>query len=96
MMKTAMNYLSEIYTATCNNHKNLRDFYEGKEGALRLAREIGHGLNDFPQCQHQNAITSSYSMICVRFYDLKPPVNAKEWNTEIFKATKKQGDRQTA
>lgn len=85
-MKTAMDYLEEIYQATNANKANLLNYYEGKEGALRLAREIGYGLNDFPEKEQHNAITSSYGKICVRFYNLRPPVNSKEWNMAMLKA----------
>lgn len=83
MTKTAREYMENVYRALQINHENLRKFYEGERGALRLAREIGYGLNDFPVEQHNDVLTSSYSYLCVRFYNLKPPINAKEWIREM-------------
>lgn len=82
-------YCKRIYDAAMSNYANLfRDggIYEGKEGCLRLAREYGYGLADYKtQKEIDNDIGSSYSVLCVRVYQLKPPVDAKEWIAEINK-----------
>lgn len=56
--------------------------YKGEEGALRLAREYHYGLKDFPTNEADDCIKNSYSKLCVRFYDLKPTINAKKWINE--------------
>lgn len=61
--------------------------YYGVEGAKRLARECGPALLDFPDGERQ--IWSTYSGICVRAYDLKPPIDAKTWLTEMNVGIKK-------
>jgi hypothetical protein len=75
--------LEALNVFRCNNRGYA--FYDGKEGSLRLAREYGYGLKDFGE-EDKKFITSSYSCLCVRFYDLKPFINAKEWSSEILKA----------
>lgn len=86
-------YCKTIYEAAISNYKNLfRDggIYEGKNGCLRLSREYGCGLADFEtQKEVDNDISSSYSVLCVRAYMLKPLVDAKEWVEEIYKGFKK-------
>lgn len=84
MTKTAKEYMENVYHALMGNRKNLMQLYEGKNGCLRLAREFGYGFNDFPKDQHRDIISSSYGYLCVRFYNLKPPVDAKDWVKEII------------
>jgi hypothetical protein len=55
------------------------NIYHGREGALRLAREYGYGLNDSPYHEAKEALQASYGIICVKGYNLKPPIDAKEW-----------------
>ena len=57
--------------------------YYGVEGAKRFARECGPALLDFPDGEKQAAAT--YSGICVRAYDLRPPIDAGIWLTELKK-----------
>ncbi len=85
---TATDYMENLYRALIINGKNLTEIYDGKEGALRLAREFGYGLNDFPEDQRKDIISSSYSYLCVRFYNLKPPIDAKDGIKEIYKQIK--------
>lgn len=80
----AKQYLDNIYRAMRANGYNLRELYAGKSGALRLAREIGFGFNDSLREGEslksiKSAAQDSYSMLCIRFYQLKPPVDAKDW-----------------
>lgn len=58
--------------------------YAGRAGAIRLARECGPALLDFPDGIKQ--IHSTYSGICVIAYNLKPPIDAKEWLTTMREA----------
>jgi len=61
-------------------------YFDGKEGSLRLAREYGYGLKEFKGEERKDIIGKSYSVLCVRFYNLKPFIDAKEWINEIYKA----------
>lgn len=80
------------YTAAVRNAISLihRDchLYQGEEGAKRLAREYGAGLSDFPEKEAWEALRASYTELCVRGYDLRPPIDAKEWIAEVMKAWK--------
>jgi hypothetical protein len=66
------------------------DLYHGKEGALRLAREYGHGLNDSPYKDSLEALKASYSVLVVKGYFLKPPIDAKVWINEVKKTWNQQ------
>lgn len=79
LIKTAMEYTKEIGQAILINIANGCNLYLGKEGCLRLAKEYGYGLKDYPEKERRDAMQSSYSIICVKGYNLKPPVDAKEW-----------------
>jgi hypothetical protein len=59
--------------------------WSGKEGHLRLAREIGYALHDFSVKEQSEILKSSYSKIYVRACGLKPLLNAKEWIKELIK-----------
>lgn len=52
--------------------------YFGPEGAKRLGRECGPALLDFGEFGIDN-IGATYSAICVIAYQLKPPIDAKDW-----------------
>lgn len=55
----------------------------GKDGSLRLAREIGTCLNDFSSEEAEKGYRDSYNYVCVTGYNLKPPVNKREWDAEV-------------
>ena len=84
-MITAKQYTESLLNALNSYINNSLGYgmYEGKEGALRLAREYGYGLRDFSEKERKEWIHSSYSCLCVMFYNLKPPIDAKDWITEI-------------
>ncbi len=96
---TANEYMEKLYYALLKYFDNAtkpivspkggiletKNVYEGKEGCLRLAREFGYGLKDYPKKERLNVAKSSYSYLCVRIYNLKPPVSNKEWIQEIMK-----------
>ena len=63
--------------------------YDGREGALRLAREYGSCLTDSPDHEARKALRDSYLQLCVRGYNMSPPVNAKEWHDEALKSYEK-------
>jgi hypothetical protein len=79
-----------MYNACCANHYNLRQRYEGEEGALKFAESFGYGIPDSPRSEWRDVIQSSYSYLCVRFYNLNPPISAKEWINTISKAIKQR------
>ena len=85
---TALEYTNNLLQSLFSNYNNLIQLYNGENGALRLAREYGYGLNDFNIKEREDVIKSSYSVLCVRFYNLKPPIDAKKWINEINKTIK--------
>lgn len=90
-MISAQEYTDNLLNALniyINNNQGY-GLYEGEEGCLRLAREYGYGLKDYSEKEQLNIIHNSYSSLCVIFYNLKPPINAKEWITEIDKVINK-------
>ena len=74
MRRTAM-----AASAHCYSPDSL---YFGPEGAKRLGRECGPALLDFGQFGIDN-IGATYSAICVIAYQLRPPINAKDWLTAV-------------
>lgn len=63
--------------------------YDGREGALRLAREYGSCLTDSPDDEARKAMRDSYVQLCVRGYNMLPPVDADEWYDEVLRAYEK-------
>ena len=90
---TAMDYLKKVENALsiALNNSNL---YDGKEGALRIAREIGTCLAHYPKKQRDDAIQFSYD-ICIKAYDLRPPLDKKDWDDEVVKGVNKILDNKT-
>lgn len=85
---TSKEYLEKIWDACKFNGFNLRNYYQG-ERALVLAKEIGCGLADsYSQGESYKSILDeikgTYSTICVRLYQLRPPVNGKEWSQAMI------------
>lgn len=75
MRRTAMAASSHCYSPD--------SVYYGTEGAKRLGRECGPALLDFGEFGIDN-IGATYSAICVIAYQLKPPIDAKEWFTSVW------------
>ena len=100
---TANEYMERLYNALLKYFDNAakpiisltggvmeaKNVYEGEEGCLRLAREFGVGLKDYPEKERLEIAKSSYGYLCVRLYNLKPPVSNKEWIREIMKTWEK-------
>lgn len=84
MKSEAIKYTSTILNAW-NVNPSCKEFYAGAKGAKRFAREFGYGLNDFNLTGKElnDVIQSSYSSLCVRAYNLNPPIDAKVWFNEI-------------
>ena len=80
---TANDYMGQIYSA-CEDKLISGGLYGGREGHLRLAREIGYALNDFDLNGQKTIISGSYSTIYVRACVLKPILDAKEWISELL------------
>lgn len=59
--------------------------FAGVEGAKRFARECGPALLDFEDAKHsaESLAQNTYSGICVIAYQLRPPIDAKEWLKNI-------------
>ena len=86
-------YCKKLYDAIMRNLELVYDdgIYAGKEGCLRLAREYAYGLLDYhDEKQIREDIQASYGVLCVRVYNLRPPVDAWEWVREIKKAMGKE------
>jgi chitinase len=64
------------------------NLYNGKQGALRLAREYGYCLNDSPYNEAMEEARNSYTTLCVQGYNLNPPVDAKEWYNQVISKIK--------
>ena len=60
--------------------------YHGKDGAMRLAREVGYGLRGLEGAD--DIVTSLYSRLLVRFtFNSKGvPVDAKPWFAAVREA----------
>ncbi|MCL9628273.1 hypothetical protein [Bacillus subtilis] len=80
---TYKNYLVNVKEAlqTSLGQSNV---YVGRDGSLRLAREIGFCLNDFNPAQARLALGDSYNLVCVMGYDLHPPLDKKDWDSEVI------------
>ena len=89
-MMTAIEYTREVGLALVSSIGRLGQDspYYGQDGCLRLAREYGYGLRGYAEKEAVDALRSSYGLICVIGYNLKPPVDAKEWVAEVEKARK--------
>ena len=82
-MTSAKQYLVNIKQALTVSLGN-SNLYQGERGALRLAREIGTCLQDYDKKEAYDAFRDSYNYVCVMGYNLKPPVNKKEWDDAVL------------
>ena len=80
----AKEYTEKVYQVIASNWHNLSMYYE-EEGAKRLAREYGRGLTDFSEKEAWNELKGSYGSLCIRLYNLRPPIDAGAWNEEVRK-----------
>jgi len=74
----AQDYMNRMYHA-CGTKLIEDGLYGGRDGHLRLAREIGASLPDFTPKEQKDIIAGSYSTIYVRACNLRPILDAKEW-----------------
>lgn len=84
-------YMSKISRAAAR-HCVEGGLYAGKDGCLRLAREVGYALPDFSTRKGDlfDMMSRTYSGICVIAYNLNPPIDAKKWNNEMVKAIQRR------
>lgn len=70
-----------IVSSVARTHCLHDGIYAGTEGCRRFARECAPALLDFADERHapESFLGSTYSGICVIAYNLKPPVDAKDW-----------------
>ena len=87
---TAREYTDALVPAIIRHCLEDNGIYRGKDGALRLAREYGYGLTNFAEKEAKEELQSSYSRLCVRAYNLKPPIDNREWVCEIIKSWDKE------
>ena len=87
---TAIEYTREVGLALASSIGRFGQDspYYGRDGCMRLAREYGYGLRGYAEKEAVDALRSSYSLICVIGYNLKPPVDAKEWVMEVERVRK--------
>lgn len=80
-------YMTSMSLA-CFRHMLPDGYYgrNGKEGHLRLAREMGHVLADMEGKERQDFLQASYGAIYVRACDLKPMLDGKEWVNMMLQA----------
>lgn len=79
MSNKAYKYMNKMRSAAKLQLNNPRSPYFGREGHLRLAREIGVALMDFNEEERKEIFSSSYGMVYVSGCNLKPILDAKEW-----------------
>jgi len=79
-----MDYIKQVSNAL-KISLSQSNVYSGKDGALRLAREVGSCLNDSPDDEARAYFDRSYNEVCVIGYNLKPPIDKREWDNEIMK-----------
>ena len=83
--------MAVLYTVF-ENYENVMQFYEGEEGARRLAREYGHGLAFC--ADGEDYIKASYSCLAVQVYNFCPPIDAGDWNREVLCAWRWSDEKQ--
>jgi hypothetical protein len=91
----AKDYMNRMYAATGTKLIDGHRTYSGKDGHLRLAREIGAALPDFTAAEQREILTASYSTIYIRACNLRPALDAKEWVEEIKKGAAKHDTHRT-
>lgn len=85
-MLKANEYLDNMYNAIGNKLIYPESIYTGREGHLRLAREMGVALNDFDKQGQKEILGNSYGSVYVRCCNLNPLLDNKEWINEMVKS----------
>jgi len=85
---TINEYTYELHQAILSNYQNIMGeggIYHGKEGIRRLARDYGRGLSRSSKKEIEYEIQNSYGSLLVMVTNMKPLLDAKEWNDEVRK-----------
>lgn len=88
MTRPLYDYISEL-EISITKHFAPGGIFHGKEGTMRLAREVGHGLADYDDNQLNGVFGSLYSRLFVRHafhYTGGVTVDAREWSAAIKQA----------
>lgn len=89
MLTDIETYINRFTISLISNYENTSMLYEGKDGALRLARELAYGLKDFEVKCQDDVVLNSYMDVCCRFYQLNQPIKLNEWASEICRSLTK-------
>lgn len=88
MTRPLYDYISEL-EISITKHFAPDGIFHGKEGTLRLAREVGYGLADYDDKQLNGVFGSLYSRLFVRHafhFNGGITLDASEWSKEIRRA----------
>ena len=91
-MKKANDYMNNVKNAVGNKLVEPEGMYAGREGHLKLAKEVGYALADFNDKEIKHITGSSYGNTYVIGCNLKPILDAKEWIMGLEKGHKKALD----
>lgn len=89
-------YCSRMRNA-CMRHCASGGIFADAEDCVKLARQIGYAIPDFTEdeLEIRQLISGTYSDLCVRLYNLNPPIDAKRWNNAVFEGAKRCLDYRT-
>lgn len=78
-------WMRSIASAAMRYCHDTDGIYYGPEGCKRLARECGYAIPDFTlnRDEQNSLMLSTYSCICVIAYNLKPPIDSKDWSKSM-------------
>lgn len=82
-VEEARDYMFRMRSAVTTSGILIRGPYDGKENHRKFAREVGYALNDFDEAGQREIMCGSYSTVYVTGCNLKPLLDAKEWNSLI-------------
>ena len=85
-MKTIHEYIDALRFAL-PRHFAPDCMYNGRQGALRLGREVGYGLGAYSDKEIKEIVSGLYSDLLVRNTFNHPggvPLDMKEWNMAIW------------
>ena len=76
---TMKEYVSRLTSVIGTMLIDPQSLYSGKDGHIRFAHEVGDALNGFTNDEINEFMHSSYSTIYVKYCNLKPILDAKDW-----------------
>ena len=83
----ASEYTNNLINALMINFENTSELYNYDIGCRRLAKEYGVGLRDFKFDERIIEIEESYYNVCVRFFQLYPPIEYNEWTSIVYQSS---------